>query len=113
MNVQVLRFWGIVVGAALIAVALWIAALGPETAPAQTLRATPQGAQSEAQSHFLVRFRGAGPMARAQVAPREGASPRRKPGLKPNCAASVRSPACASIASRPARPRSCCAPAIP
>lgn len=71
MNVQVLRFWGIVVGSALIAVALWITALGPETAPAQTLRATPQGAQSESIS-FLVRFRGAGPMARAQVAAARG-----------------------------------------
>jgi hypothetical protein len=69
MDVQVLRFWGIVVGSALIAVALWIAALGPETAPAQaTPRETIEVAQTQAApSSFLVRFRGSGPIARAQA----------------------------------------------
>ena len=70
MDVQVLRFWGIAVGSALIAVALWIAALGPETAPARaTTHETVQLAQTQsaATSSFLVRFRGSGPIARAQA----------------------------------------------
>ena len=70
MNVQVLRFWGIVVGSVLIAAALWIAALGPETAPAQATANEPvQLAQTQAaaSSSFLVRFRGSGPIARAQA----------------------------------------------
>jgi hypothetical protein len=70
MDVQLLRFWGIVVGVGLIGVALWIAALGPESQPvrahteAPAELAQPQGAVSPA---FLVRFRGAGPIARAQA----------------------------------------------
>lgn len=70
MDVQVLRFWGIVVGSALIAVALGIAALGPEAGPARaTMREPVQLAQTEAAvaPSFLVRFRGAGPIARAQA----------------------------------------------
>ena len=69
MDVQVLRFWGIVVGSALIAIALWIAALGPEAAPARATASEPvQLAQTlaAASSSFLVRFRGSGPIARAQ-----------------------------------------------
>jgi hypothetical protein len=70
MDVQVLRFWGIVVGSALIAIALWIAALGPETAPARATTPEPvqlAQAQAAASSSFLVRFRGSGPIARAQA----------------------------------------------
>jgi hypothetical protein len=70
MDVQVLRFWGIVVGSALIAIALWIAALGPETAPARaTTSESVQTAQTQpaASPSFLVRFRGSGPIARAQA----------------------------------------------
>jgi hypothetical protein len=69
MDVQALRFWGIVVGSALIAFALWIAALGPEAAPAQSTTAEPlQIAQSQAApASFLVRFQGSGPIARAQA----------------------------------------------
>lgn len=69
MDVQVLRFWGIVVGAALIAVALWIAALGPEAAPPPGAAAARAVAMAEAEAapiSFLIRFRGAGPIARAQ-----------------------------------------------
>jgi hypothetical protein len=68
MNVQALRFWGIVVGSALIAFALWIAALGPAPAPS---RASPAPvahlvqAPAATPSSFLVRFRGGGPIARA------------------------------------------------
>lgn len=70
MNVQVLRFWGIVVGAGLIGAALWIAALGPEARPARAATDAPADlAQTESAgpSSFLVRFRGAGPIARAQA----------------------------------------------
>jgi hypothetical protein len=70
MDVQVLRFWGIVVGSALIAIALWIAALGPEAAPARATTNEPvqlAQAQAAAPSSFLVRFRGSGPIARAQA----------------------------------------------
>lgn len=67
MDVRALRFWGIVAGSALIAAALWIAALGPE-APPQTPAQTPMevAAAPAAYASFLVRFRGAGPIARAQ-----------------------------------------------
>lgn len=77
MNVQVLRFWGIVVGAALIAIALWIAALGPESAPARaTANDTAEVAQAEVAPplSFLVRFRGSGPIARAQADAARGRS---------------------------------------
>jgi hypothetical protein len=70
MDVQVLRFWGIVVGSALIGIALWIAALGPEAAPARATASEPvQLAQTQAAASpsFLVRFRGSGPIARAQA----------------------------------------------
>lgn len=69
MDVQLLRFWGIVVGGALMALALWIAALGPETTRAQAApRQTAEVAQSRtAPASFLVRFRGNGPIARAQA----------------------------------------------
>jgi hypothetical protein len=86
MDVQVMRFWGMVVGAGLIALALWIAALGPETAPARAAAvdlapatdapafAGPASggvefaqAPGAAPASFLVRFRGSGPIARAQA----------------------------------------------
>ncbi len=74
MDVQVLRFWGIVTGSALIALALWIAALGPERAIAQD--APRQAAQTvdapAGHASFLVRFRGTGPIARAQSAAARG-----------------------------------------
>jgi hypothetical protein len=74
MDVQVLRFWGLIVGSALIAAALWIAALGAERGPAQTagpgVAATAQ-AQSQPAT-FLVSFRGSGPIARAQSDARRG-----------------------------------------
>jgi len=71
MDVQLLRFWGIVVGAALIAIALWISAMGPEAttkgdAPASQHIELAQ-AQEDAPASFLVRFRGTGPIARAQA----------------------------------------------
>jgi hypothetical protein len=72
MDVQVLRFWGIVVGGALIAIALWIAALGPE-AGRPAARAPVGLAQAQAtHASFLVRFRGAGPIARAQSEAAQG-----------------------------------------
>lgn len=68
MNVQLLRFWGIVVGAGLIGIALWIAALGPESQPARTQASTELAQSQDAVSPaFIVRFRGAGPIARAQA----------------------------------------------
>jgi hypothetical protein len=70
MDEQVLRFWGRGVGLALIAFALWIAAMGPEAAPARATMSEPvQLAQTQAaaSSSFLVRFRGSGPIARAQA----------------------------------------------
>jgi hypothetical protein len=71
MDVQVLRFWGLIVGSALIAAALWIAALGAERGPAQT--AGPGVAQAQSQpATFLVSFRGSGPIARAQSDARRG-----------------------------------------
>jgi hypothetical protein len=74
MDVQMLRFWGLIVGAGLMAFALWIAALGPEAAPASA--ETPQAMQiAQAQAtpaSFLVRFRGSGPIARAQAAAARG-----------------------------------------
>lgn len=74
MDVQVLRFWGIVVGAALIALALWIAAMGPERAIAQTspLQAAQAADAAPGHASFLVRFRGTGPIARAQAAAMRG-----------------------------------------
>ena len=63
---ETLRFWGIVVGAALMAFALWIAALGPETAARSLPQAEAAQARAEPAS-FLVRFRGSGPIARAQA----------------------------------------------
>jgi len=74
MDVQILRLWGIGVGAALIALALWIAALGPEAAPARAsaqARVETQQATA-APASFLVRFRGFGPIARAQAAAGRG-----------------------------------------
>jgi hypothetical protein len=67
MDVQVLRFWGIVVGSALIAAALWIAALGPESAPAEATPRVQVAQVQAAPASFLVRFRGSGPIARAQA----------------------------------------------
>lgn len=79
MDVQLLRFWGIVVGAGLISAALWIAALGPEARPELTPSEPPaELAQSRVvvSAAFFVRFRGAGPMARAQADAARGAMAR-------------------------------------
>lgn len=69
---ETLRFWGLVVGSALIAFALWVAALGPERRAVQAT--IPLAAQSGAASpiSFQVRFRGVGPIARAQAFAEEG-----------------------------------------
>lgn len=69
MDVQVLRFWGLVIGSALMAFALWIAALGPEAAPAAATTPEPVRIAQARAAHasFLVRFRGSGPIARAQA----------------------------------------------
>jgi hypothetical protein len=68
MDVQLLRFWGLIVGAALIAAAVWIAALGPEHAPthASAHSAVDLAQSAAAPASFLVSFRGSGPIARAQ-----------------------------------------------
>jgi hypothetical protein len=74
MDVNALRNWGIAVSAALMLAALAVAAMGPEPMPAQAL--TPiepfyQVAQAEPGAPtpvgFIVRFRGNGPIARAQA----------------------------------------------
>jgi len=69
MDVQMLRFWGLVAGSGLMAFALWIAALGPEAAPAQanTPEAVRVAQAQAAPASFLVRFRGSGPIAHAQA----------------------------------------------
>lgn len=73
MDVQMMRFWGIAVGSALIGFALWIAALGPETAPAAAATAVEVAqAPGAAPASFLVRFRGSGPVARAQASAARG-----------------------------------------
>ena len=67
-----LRTWGIAASAAMIAASLAIAA---QPAPAQTGADVVQFAQPEQQAEplgFLVRFRGAGPIARAQRAASQG-----------------------------------------
>jgi hypothetical protein len=68
MDEKVLRVSGIAVGSVLMAVALWIAVLGPETAPTPAYQTNGAAAASvtEASASFMVRFRGAGPIARAQ-----------------------------------------------
>jgi hypothetical protein len=68
MDVNALRVWGIAVSGALMVGALAIA-LQPE-ATAQAQRAAAQIAQAETRAApvgFIVRFRGAGPIARAQA----------------------------------------------
>ena len=72
MNVNALRTWGIAVSAAMIAASLAIAA---QPAPAETRADMVQLAQAAQQAEplsFLVRFRGAGPIARAQRAASQG-----------------------------------------
>ena len=74
MNEKPLRTWGIAVSALLMAAALGVSAMGPELAPAsaltpaeeiyQTAQAAPFAA---APVGFIVRFRGDGPIARAQA----------------------------------------------
>ncbi len=61
-----LRLWGIAVSAACMAASLAVAAMGPERGAAQ---APSQVAQAEPEQPvgFLVRFRGNGPIARAQA----------------------------------------------
>lgn len=78
MDVNALRTWGIAVGAVLMTAALGIAAMGPETPQARA--ETPAAAQGlfevaqvqAAPVSFLVRFRGTGPIARAQAAAARG-----------------------------------------
>lgn len=74
MNADVLRVSGIAAGSVLMAGAVWIAALGPETAPTpanvETAMTPPA---TDAPASFLVRFRGGGPIARAQAAAAGGA----------------------------------------
>jgi hypothetical protein len=68
MDINALRVWGIAVGGALMAAALAIA-LQPE-APASAAPQTHELAQAparEAPVGFIVRFRGDGPIARAQA----------------------------------------------
>lgn len=74
MDVNALRNWGIAASAALMVAALAVAAMGPEPLPAQAL--TPieslyEMAQAEPSAPtpvgFIVRFRGQGPIARAQA----------------------------------------------
>ncbi|MEQ1818197.1 MAG: hypothetical protein ABL871_06255 [Terricaulis sp.] len=67
MDVNVLRTWGIAVTGALMAVALFIA-LQPETpalAQAQSAAQLAQAQRAEPLS-FIVKFRGSGPVSRAQ-----------------------------------------------
>ncbi len=76
MNANALRTWGLAVGAVLMTAALAIAAMGPETAPTQELARTQtlfETAQTAAEPvSFLVRFRGSGPIARAQASAAQG-----------------------------------------
>ncbi len=68
MDVNALRIWGIAVTGALMAGALAIA-FQPQTRAQAQPRAVAQLAQMEARAAhvgFIVRFRGAGPIARAQ-----------------------------------------------
>ncbi|MEZ5957111.1 MAG: hypothetical protein R3C27_07890 [Hyphomonadaceae bacterium] len=69
MDVNALRISGIVVTGALMAVALFVAAL-PQThaeAQAHAAAALAQAETSTASVGFIVRFRGTGPIARAQA----------------------------------------------
>ncbi len=72
MDVNALRIWGIAVSAALMAAALGLAAMGPgpDLTTAQTAFETAQAepaAPALASVGFVVRFRGDGPIARAQA----------------------------------------------
>ncbi len=73
MDVQALRFWGMAVGAALMAFALWVAAMGPDAPPhaRPADRAQNPGVAPEPAS-FVVRFQGRGPIARAQAVATRG-----------------------------------------
>jgi hypothetical protein len=65
------RLWGVAVSAALLAAALGIVAMGPEAPPASALEDIYHIAQAApavaAPVGFIVRFRGDGPIARAQA----------------------------------------------
>ena len=69
MNVNALRTWGIAVSAAMIAASLAVAA---QPAPRVEALQLAQAEQQAAPLSFLVRFRGAGPIARAQRAAGQG-----------------------------------------
>lgn len=76
MNAHALRTWGMAVGAVLMTGALAIAAMGPET-PQARAETQPQAVFEVAQAQaapvsFLVRFRGSGPIARAQATAARG-----------------------------------------
>lgn len=72
MNVNALRTWGIAVSAAMIAASLAIAAQPTPTATRTDMVQLAQAAQQAELLSFLVRFRGAGPIARAQRAASQG-----------------------------------------
>jgi hypothetical protein len=67
MDVSALRTWGIVASGAMMAVALAVA-LQPETRAQAQAQPAAQMAQAQATPvSFIVRFRGSGPIARAQA----------------------------------------------
>lgn len=72
MNVNALRTWGIAVSAAMIAASLAIAAQPTPTATRTDMVQLAQAAQQAEPLSFLVRFRGVGPIARAQRAASQG-----------------------------------------
>lgn len=75
MDVDVLRNWGMAVTGAMLLGALAIAFQPDTRAEAQQPHAAVQLAQAEARADhvgFIVRFRGAGPIARAQVSAGRG-----------------------------------------
>lgn len=71
MDVNALRNWGVAVSAALMAGALAVSLQNPPpasaSAPSAAGSALAQTVQREASPAFIVRFRGAGPIARAQA----------------------------------------------
>lgn len=78
MDVNALRVWGIAVSGALMAAALAIAFTARESqTPALTAMGEPAGAPSQVMAadapvEFIVRFRGGGPIARAQARAEQG-----------------------------------------
>lgn len=73
MNVHALRTWGIAVSAAMMVAAIAVAAQ-PEPAPAAAQQSieVAQASAHAAPLGFLVRFRGTGPIARAQALAQRG-----------------------------------------